>query len=99
MAVGAASETVTVEANTIAVQSDSGELSNLISDKQVRNSQSMDAALPTCTVNAGRFEPNQQFRQHPGRRRLQRRIQRHAPEHNIYLLDGGEDDDRGGAVA
>src|SRR5258706_6517342 len=35
LSVGAASETVTVEANAIAVQSDSGELSNLITTQQV----------------------------------------------------------------
>src|SRR5262249_48287435 len=35
LALGAASETVTVEADPIAVQADSGEQSNLITDKQV----------------------------------------------------------------
>src|SRR5215475_313041 len=35
MAMGAASETVTVEANPIAVQADSGEVSNLISGEQM----------------------------------------------------------------
>jgi uncharacterized cupredoxin-like copper-binding protein len=37
MVIGAASETVTVEANAIAVQADSGEVSNVITGEQIAN--------------------------------------------------------------
>jgi len=98
MAVGAASETVTVEANTIAVQSDSGELSNLISDKQVsqlavngRSIYQLAQLTPGASSQINNFvntpvggDSNVEFN---GMRQ----------NHNIYLLDGGEDDDRGGA--
>ena len=98
MAVGAATETVTVEANPIAVQSDSGELSNLISDKQVsqlavngRSIYQLAQLTPGASSQINNFvntpvggDSNVEFN---GMRQ----------NHNIYLLDGGEDDDRGGA--
>src|SRR5438128_741293 len=98
MAVGAASETVTVEANAIAVQSDSGELSNLITDKQVsqlavngRSIYQLAALTPGASSQINSYintpvggDANVAFN---GLRQ----------NHNIYLLDGGEDDDRGGA--
>src|SRR5258705_3848017 len=98
MAVGAASETVTVEANAIAVQADSGEVSNLITDKQVsqlavngRSSYQVAALTPGASNQVNGFvntpvggDSNVEFN---GLRQ----------NHNIYLLDGGENDDRGGA--
>src|SRR6267154_55904 len=98
MAVGAASETVTVEASAIAVQSDSGELSNLITDKQVaqlavngRGIYQLAQLTPGASSQINGFvntpvggDSNVEFN---GMRQ----------NHNIYLLDGGEDDDRGGA--
>src|SRR5882757_8731683 len=98
MAVGAASETVTVEANAIAVQSDSGEVSNLITDQQVsqlavngRSIYQLAALTPGASSQITGFantpvggNSNVEFN---GMRQ----------NHNIYLLDGGEDDDRGGA--
>ncbi|HWY42665.1 MAG TPA: carboxypeptidase-like regulatory domain-containing protein [Candidatus Sulfotelmatobacter sp.] len=98
MAVGAASETVTVEANAIAVQADSGEVSNLITDKQVsqlavngRSIYQLAALTPGASSQINGFvntpvggDSNVEFN---GLRQ----------NHNIYLLDGGENDDRGGA--
>jgi len=98
MAVGAASETVTVEANAIAVQSDSGEVSNLITDKQVsqlavngRSIYQLAQLTPGASSQINGFvntpvggDSNVEFN---GMRQ----------NHNIYLLDGGENDDRGGA--
>ena len=43
MVVGGASETVTVEANEVRVQTDSGELSNVITDQQVTNAAGVQA--------------------------------------------------------
>jgi len=98
MAVGAASETVTVEANAIAVQSDSGEVSNLITDKQVsqlavngRSIYQLAALTPGASSQINNYvntpvggDAGVEFN---GLRQ----------NHNIYLLDGGENDDRGGA--
>jgi len=98
MAVGAASETVTVEANAIAVQSDSGEVSNLITGEQMsqistngRSIYALAALTPGASGNITGLlnvpvggDSNVSFN---GLRN----------GHNIYLLDGGEDDDRGGA--
>src|SRR5256885_1757188 len=98
MAVGAASETVTVEANAIAVQADSGEVSNLITGQQMsqistngRSIYALAALTPGASGNVTGLlnvpvggDSNVTFN---GLR----------VGHNIYLLDGGEDDDRGGA--
>src|SRR6267154_472825 len=98
MAVGAASETVTVEANAIAVQSDSGEVSNLITDKQVsqlavngRSIYQLAQLTPGASSQINNYvntpvggDSNVEFN---GMRQ----------NHNIYLLDGGENDDRVGA--
>jgi hypothetical protein len=95
---GAAQETVTVEANAVRIQSDSGEVSNLISEQQMsqlsingRTIYQLVALAPgassqiTGTVNTPvGGDAGVEFN---GMRQ----------NHNIYLLDGGEDDDRGGA--
>jgi hypothetical protein len=98
MALGAASETVTVEANVVRVQSDSGEVSNVIDDQQMsqiavngRSIYQLAALTPGASSQITGFvntpvggNSNVEFN---GMRQ----------NHNIYLLDGGEDDDRGGA--
>jgi hypothetical protein len=98
MQLGAAQETVTVEANAVQVQTDSGERSNLITEQQMsqlsingRGIYQLAALTPgassqiTGTVNTSAGgDSSVEFN---GMRE----------NHNIYLLDGGEDDDRGGA--
>jgi hypothetical protein len=98
MKVGTSTETITVEANTISVQSDSGEVSNLITDQQVsqlavngRSIYQLAQLTPGASSQINGFvntpvggDSNVEFN---GMRQ----------NHNIYLLDGGEDDDRGGA--
>src|SRR5580704_13027458 len=98
MQLGAAQETVTVEANAVQVQTDSGERSNLITDQQMsqlsingRSIYQLAALTPgassqiTGTINTPvGGDASVEFN---GMRQ----------NHNIYLLDGGEDDDRGGA--
>jgi hypothetical protein len=97
--VGGSSETVTVEANTIAVQSDTGEVSNVITGDQIANlsingrgiyqlaalapgaSSQIDVTAPNTPVGGSASVEYNGLRQN----------------HNIYLLDGGENDDRGGA--
>ena len=90
---------MTVEANTIAVQSDSGEVSNVITGEQIANlsingrgiyqlaalapgaSSQIDVTAPNTPVGGSASVEYNGLRQN----------------HNIYLLDGGENDDRGGA--
>src|SRR5260370_30827772 len=98
MQMGAAQETVTVEANAVHVQADSGEVSNLITDQQVsqiavngRSIYQLAQLTPGASSQINNFvntpvggDSNVEFN---GMRQ----------NHNIYLLDGGEDDDRGGA--
>src|SRR6267378_1882540 len=98
MALGAASETVTVEANVVRVQADSGEVSNVITDLQLsqiavngRSIYQLAALTPGASSQINSYvntpvggDANVEFN---GLRQ----------NHNIYLLDGGEDDDRGGA--
>jgi Carboxypeptidase regulatory-like domain len=98
MQLGAAQETVTVEANAVQVQTDSGAQSNLITEQQMsqlsingRGIYQLAALTPgassqiTGTVNTSAGgDSSVEFN---GMRQ----------NHNIYLLDGGEDDDRGGA--
>jgi hypothetical protein len=97
--IGAATETVVVEANPIAVQADSGEVSNVITGNQIENlsingrsiyqlaalapgaSSEIDTTAPNTPVGGSAGVEYNGLRQN----------------HNIYLLDGGEDDDRGGA--
>jgi hypothetical protein len=99
LVVGGSSETVTVEANTIAVQADSGEVSSVITGEQIANlsingrgiyqlaalapgaSSQIDVTAPNTPVGGSAGVEYNGLRQN----------------HNIYLLDGGEDDDRGGA--
>src|SRR6266576_1433576 len=99
MQLGASQETVTVEANVVRVQADSGEVSNVIDGQQISQlaingrgiyqlaalapgaSSEIDASAPNTPVGGSAGVEYNGLRQN----------------HNIYLLDGGEDDDRGGA--
>src|SRR5258707_12951884 len=98
MQVGGAQETVTVEANAVRVQADSGEVSNVITGQQLaqiavngRSIYQLAALAPGASSQVNNFvntpvggDASVEFN---GLRQ----------NHNIYLLDGGEDDDRGGA--
>jgi Carboxypeptidase regulatory-like domain/TonB-dependent Receptor Plug Domain len=98
MQLGGAQETVTVEANAVRVQTDSGEQSNVITDQQIaqlsvngRSIYQLAQLTPGASSQINGFvntpvggDSNVEFN---GMRQ----------NHNIYLLDGGEDDDRGGA--
>src|SRR5579863_5801917 len=98
MQLGGAQETVTVEANEVRVQTDSGEQSGVITGQQMsqiavngRSIYQLAALAPGASSQVNNFvntpvggDANVEFN---GLRQ----------NHNIYLLDGGEDDDRGGA--
>jgi hypothetical protein len=99
LTIGAASETVTVEANAVKVQTDSGEVSDVITGQQVTKLATNGRSIYTL-INLT-----------PGASSLQTDFQNPTPVggdattsfngaragHNIYLLDGGEDLDRGGS--
>jgi hypothetical protein len=96
---GSAQQTVTVEATTVAVQTESGEVSTAITGQQVRQLATNGRSIYTL-VNLS-----------PGTASLQADFQTptpvggdanvsfngNRPGHNLYLLDGGENQDRGGA--
>jgi hypothetical protein len=96
---GSAQQTVTVEATTVAVQTESGEISTAITGQQVRQLATNGRSIYTL-VNLS-----------PGTASLQADFQTptpvggdanvsfngNRPGHNLYLLDGGENQDRGGA--
>lgn len=97
--VGGSAETVSVEANALTVQSDTGEVSNVIDGAQIEGlsvngrgiyqlaalapgaSSQIDVTAPNTPVGGSAGVEFNGLRQN----------------HNIYLLDGGENDDRGGA--
>jgi len=99
LSVGGSQETVTVEANTVAVQADTGEVSNVITGHQIDNlsingrgiyqlaalapgaSSQIDTTAPNVPVGGNASVEFNGMRQN----------------HNLYLLDGGENSDRGGA--
>ncbi|HYL62763.1 MAG TPA: carboxypeptidase-like regulatory domain-containing protein, partial [Candidatus Methylomirabilis sp.] len=98
MTLGAAQETVTVEANAVQVQTDSGERSNLISDQQMsqiaingRSIYQLAALAPGASSQITGFVNT------PVGGNASVEFNGMRQNHNIYLLDGGEDDDRGGA--
>ena len=97
--VGSNKEEVTVEAAAIAVQADTGEVSDVITGQQLsqlatngRSMYSLISLTPGASSGQGDFQiptpvggdANVSFN---GMRE----------SHNLYLLDGGESDDRGGA--
>src|SRR5271167_2267306 len=104
MQLGAAQETVTVEANAVQVQTDSGERSNLITDQQMsqiavagRSIYQLAALTPGASsqIGAGGMNSGEVNTAVGGDASVEFNGMRQ--NHNIYLLDGGEDDDRGGA--
>jgi len=105
MQMGAAQETVTVEANAVQVQTDSGEVSNLITGQQMsqlaisgRSIYQLAALTPGASSQiggSGGMSSGVTNTPVGGDNSVEFNGMRQ--NHNIYLLDGGEDDDRGGA--
>jgi Carboxypeptidase regulatory-like domain len=99
MKMGTKSETVSVEANTIQVQADSSEQSSLISGTQISqlatNGRSIYTYV-TLTTGASNLMPDFQPPTPVGAN-SNISFNGNRPGHNLYLLDGGENSDRGGA--
>ena len=97
--VGSAQETVTVEANAVTVQTDSGEVSNVITGQQVtqlatngRSLYSLFALAPgASSIQGSRVG----FTPVSGDSNVSINGQRAG--HNLQLIDGGENLDRGGS--
>jgi len=102
--VGEVQETVTVEANPVRVQTDSGEQSSVITGQQIsqisvsgRSMYQLAALVPGASsqIGAGGMSAGEVNTPVGGDASVEFNGLRQ--NHNIYLLDGGEDDDRGGA--
>ncbi len=97
--VGNTQETVTVEANAVQVQTESGEVSNVINGQQVaqlatngRSIYDLTALVPGASSNMADFNTPT-----PVGGDATVSFNGLRQNHNIYLVDGGEADDRGGA--
>ena len=100
MTVGAVSETVTVEAAGLAVQTDSGEQSTLINGTQITELATKNRTIysyAALTPGANNLNPDTQVPVPVGGASGNISFNGNRPGHNLYLLDGGENSDRGGA--
>jgi hypothetical protein len=99
MEVGATQESITVEANAVQVQSESSEVSNVITGQQLAQLASNGRSLYTMvnlTTGAANLQPDAQTPTPVGGD-ANVSFNGNRPSHNIYLMDGGENLDRGGA--
>ena len=97
MQLGDVSERVTVEANAVQVQADTSELSNVVTGTQVldlatngRNFVTLAALMPGASSGVSGF-------QFPAANSTSFNISFNGqnPDHNVWMIDGGEDYDRG----
>ena len=97
MQVGESKESITVEASAVSVQSDSSDVSDLISGKQVselaingRNIAQLATLTPGASADLPDFNLPISVGSSAGISFNGKR-----PEHNIWMIDGGENYDRG----
>jgi hypothetical protein len=104
MQVGAVQETVTVEADAVHVQTDSGEQSSVITGQQIsqlsvsgRSMYQLAALVPGASsqIGVGGMSSGEVNTPVGGDSSVEFNGLRQ--NHNLYMLDGGENDDRGGA--
>ena len=96
MQVGAATESVTVEAAAVHVQTESGEVSNLITGKQLDNLAVNGTSLfQLAALSPGASNDITNYKDVPvgGDTSVSFNGQRTA--HNVFMIDGGENYDRG----
>ncbi|MBV9303232.1 MAG: TonB-dependent receptor [Acidobacteriaceae bacterium] len=97
--VGSTTETVNVEATAVAVQSESGEVSDVITGQQVTQLATNGRSLYTLTALIPGASSNMSDYQSPtpvgGNSTVSFNGLRQA--HNLFMIDGGEDLDRGGS--
>src|SRR6201981_2376912 len=104
MQIGGTQETVTVEADPVRVQTESGEQSNVITGQQIsqlavagRSMYQLAALVPGASSQIGGGGMSAGVVNTPVGGDASGEFNGLRQNHNIYLLDGGEDDDRGGA--
>jgi len=101
LSVGSVSETVTVSANALTVQADSNVVSSLINAEQITEIATENrnfAALAAIGLGASSMMPdNNTPSAGAGGSSFNLSINGLRQAHNIWLIDGGESDDRGGA--
>ncbi len=99
LALGTTAQSVSVEANPVAVQTDTGEVSTLVTGQQVTqlatNGRSV-YTLVNLTTGGSSLQGDFQAPTPVGGNNNSS-FNGNRPAHNLYLMDGGEDDDRGGA--
>jgi len=99
MKVGTKSEVVSVEANAVAVQADSSEMSSLISNTQMSelatNGRTLYSYVQLSTGTSSLTPDTQLPVPVGGNGDIS--FNGNRPTHNLYLLDGGENADRGGS--
>ena len=96
MQVGRATEQVTVEANAVAVQTDTGEVSNLITGRQISDLAVNGTSLfQLAALAPGASNDITNYKDVPvgGDTSVSFNGQRTA--HNVFMIDGGENYDRG----
>ena len=96
---GTAAETISVESNPISVQTDSSEQSSLINGTQISQLSTNGRSIytyVTLTTGASNLMPDFQISTPTGAMGGIS-FNGNRPGHNLYLLDGGENSDRGGA--
>ena len=99
MKVGTKADVITVEAGALALQTDSGEQSSLVSGTQMSELATNGRSIYTyvaLSVGANNLMPSFQAPTSVGAN-ANVSFDGGRPGHNLYLLDGGENDDRGGA--
>ncbi len=98
MQVGTTKETVTVEATAVAVQADTSEISQVVSGDQLEhlgtNGRSMYTFL-NLTTGASNLQGDGQTPTSVGGD-ASVSFNGNRTVHNLFMMDGGEDDDRGG---
>jgi hypothetical protein len=98
MQVGTAQETVTVEATAVAVQSDSSEISQVVSAEQLAHLGTNGRSVYTfinLTPGSSSLQGDSQAPTPVGGD-ANVSFNGNRPVHNLYMLDGGENADRGG---
>ncbi len=97
--IGSTAESISVEANAVQVQSDSSEMSQVVTGQQISQLSTNGRSIYNfiaLTTGASSLQPDFQTPTPVGGNG-QVSFNGNRPAHNLYLLDGGEGDDRGGA--
>jgi len=99
LVLGTTAQSVSVEANPVAVQTDTGQVQSLVSGTQISELASNGRTLysyVSLTTGASTLTPDTQLPVPTGGNG-DISFNGNRPTHNLYLLDGGENADRGGS--